>query len=327
MFDLLLLFVPGSLFQAPEPWPAEAEARAENLSLLDPGLGDDLSGAVWNPLTRSLWVCSNGPRQDGRLWQLAANAEGELRLASNQGRPGVWTGLGDCEGVTFADFGEPVVFLMVEGEEVIRELSVAAPGPASVLRTYDTSPFLPRSGSDGAEGITFVPDEHLTRAGFVDAAGAPRVSRRGMGGLMLVGHQNGGGIFAFDLDRRTGAVECVGEFRVALDGYDPPPKVVALEFERSTERLFVWHAAGKRNGMSAVELGSLAVPGESFRALPRGRSFEPPATRNFEGLAVAPAAKARPGERSLFLTVDDGGERALFHYRRFSLEPAGARAR
>lgn len=304
-------------------WPAEAEERAINLSSVDPGLGDDLSGAVWNPHTGTLWVCRNGPKADSRLWALEQDGAGLWRVATRAGRPGEWRQLGDSEGVTFADFAEEVVFVLVEGEERIHELDVSRFGEKRVLRAYDTRPHLPLSGADGAEGLTFVPDDLLVAAGFVDADGEPRVSRRGMGGLMLVGHQNGGGVFAFDLDRATGAVDFVGEYRVQVG--DGPArrtlgKVVALEADRSSGALLIWHGLDDENLLSVVELASQPVPGAAWRAFAGARVHRGPSGRRYEGLALAPAGDALHPHPTLYLTVDDGATHALFRYEQVSLD-------
>jgi len=318
------LVLAGPALSAPQigKWPAEPEQSAANLSGLKKGLRKDLSGAVWNPVTRTLWVCRDGPRMDSRLWVFEEDGAGDLQLASDGELKGEWSQLGDCEGVAFADFEEKVVYLIVEGEEKIYELDVSQFGNVVVNRVYDTSPFLPLDGSAGAEGITFVPDEHLARSGFVDGDGLPRTSRRGMGGLMLVGHQNGGGIYAFDLDRSTGDVDYVGEYRV-LAPHRPDTstlsRVVGLEFDRSSGRLFAWHGLRNANLLSVIELGSNAVDGEVFRAFESVRVYAGPGDRRFEGLALVPDMDCGALGRALFLTVDDGKDHSLFRYDHFAI--------
>lgn len=301
-------------------WPAEEESAATNLSQLSEGFREDLSGAAWNPHTRSLWLCRNGPGADSRVWRLSEGADGALVLADMWGSEE--HALGDLEGLTFVDLREPVVFVIDEDDERIRELDVSTAGEIAVLRDYDLSAWLPRADTDGAEALTFVPDEFLARAGFVDFLGLPRVSRLGLGGLMLVGHQNGGGVFAFDLDRATGDVDFVGEYRVAPELASEPLGVTAvagLEFDRSTGELLVWHQLRERNVLAVVDLASSAVPGEFYRALAQPRLYPGPSGRNYEGVAVASIAECRLGSRRLFLTVDDGKRRALLVYEQFAL--------
>ncbi len=320
--------LPSAVAVQRDAWPAEAEERASNLSALEPAFEHDLSGAVWNPVTRTLWLCRNGPGADSRLWMLAEDDEGALRISSDGERPAEWRGLGDSEGVTFADFAEDVVYLIVEGEEAIHELDVSTYGETVVRRVYDTRPFLPLDGKHGAEGITFVPDEHLARSGFTDSRGASRVSRQGLGGLMFVGHQNGGGLYAFDLNRTTGAVDFVGEYRVGAGGRDGAParsKVVALEFDRSTGALYVWHGLRNDNALSVVQLASTALPGETFRQFTDARTWSGPSDRSYEGLALVPTQDCGADGRALFLTVDDGGRHSLFRYGIFTPGCEGVR--
>ena len=302
-------------------WPAVPESRATNLSEVVRGFRHDLSGAVWNPLTRTLWVCRNGPGDDSRLWVLEEDSSGEWVVGQRGDARGEWRQLGDCEGVTFANFEEPVVYLIVEGEERIHELDVSEYGRRRLRQVYDTSPYLPLDGADGAEGITFVPDEELSSAGFVGADGTPRSSRYGLGGLMFVGHQNGGGIYVFDLDRSTGSVDFVGEYRVPAgeEGTGFVSKVVGLEFDRTRACLLAWHGLKGRNTLSLQGLTSESVPDQTFRRFTASRLFRGPTERRYEGLALqaGDGNGAGSGSATLFLTVDDGGAHALFRYGEF----------
>ena len=59
---LVLSATPAATAQ--DPWPAEPLALARNLTGIEgpePNeFHDDLSGAAWNPETRTLWLCRNG---------------------------------------------------------------------------------------------------------------------------------------------------------------------------------------------------------------------------------------------------------------------------
>lgn len=298
-----------------EPWPAEPYASAVNLTDIEgPGANDfhvDLSGAVWNPSTRTLWVCRNGPGAGGsKLWAAVEDGSGGFKIDSRDGNRGEWTGFGDFEGVAQADWEEDAVYAIIEGEERIKEYDVSTYGVAVLRNVWDTSPYLPLSGGSGAEGITFVPDSFLTAAGFVDGGGAPRASARGMGGLMFVGHQTGGALYAFDLDRTTGEFDFVGEYAT---GY---PETAALEFDRSTGGLYVWHD-DVYDVLSLFDMTSEEVPGGGYRNLLPVRRFAGPSGGNNEGIAIVSAGDCADGERSFFLTVDGGGGASLLLYRRF----------
>ena len=300
---------------AQELWPAEAIGSSENLTAIEgPGANDfhsDLSAAVWNPLTRRLWLGRNGPGgTNSKLWAVAEDGNGSFEIASKDGNRGEWTNFGDLEGVTQADFSEEVVYLMIEGEERIKEYDVSTYGTAILNNNWNTRTFLPRNGGSGAEGITFVPDSALISAGFVDQNGDLYTSTQGMGGLMFVGHQNGGAIFVFDLNRGTEGFVFVGEY---LTGQ---ADTSGLEFDRSTGRLYMYHDKGI-DILSVSDMASTPVSG-LVRRLNILQSYNGPAPQNNEGIAVFPADECVGGERSFFLTIDDGGDTSLSWYKQFT---------
>jgi hypothetical protein len=302
---------------AQSPWPAEDFEDALNLTSVEgPEPNDfyvDLSGAVWNPETRTLWVCRNGPVTASKLWALREDGAGSFVVDTRGGVRAEWTNFGDLEAVAQAEWGEDAVYLMIEGEERIKEYDVSAFGKKTLVNDWNTRPFLPRVGAAGSEGLTFVPDEFLSRAGFVDRDGIPFTSALGMNGVMMVGHQNGGGIFVFDLDRATGDFSFVGEYRTAYD------EIAGLEFDRSTGFLFVWHDENNQV-LELIDLRSSGVAGETFRQFEAVRLFAGPSRSNFEGIAITPAADCANGERSLFMTIDGGGPTSLLLFQRFSVD-------
>ena len=311
----LAVFAFATSVGAQENWPAEALGSSENLTAIEgPGANDfhsDLSAAVWNPVTRTLWLGRNGPGGTrSKLWAVAEDGNGGFEIASKDGNRGEWTNFGDLEGVTQADFSEEVVYLMIEGEERIKEYDVSAYGTAILNNNWNTRAFLPRNGGSGAEGITFVPDSALINAGFVDQNGELYTSTQGMDGLMFVGHQNGGAVFVFDLNRSTQDFVFVGEYLTEQ------ADTSGLEFDRSTGRLYMYHDRGI-DILSVSDLGSTPVSGQ-VRQLNILQSYNGPAPQNNEGIAVFPADECVGGERSFFLTIDDGGNTSLSWYKQFT---------
>ena len=221
---------------------------------------EDLSGAVWNPVRRELWVCRNGGDGGGsKLWVLVQNpVSGIWEIGSKSGQRGEWTDFGDFEGVTQVDFLEESIYAIIEGEERIKKYDVSTYGQKTLERDWDTSPHLPENDGDGAEGITFVPDAWLAAWGFLDGAGDLYVSQRGMGGLMFVAHQNGGRLYAFDLDPDSNDFDFVGEYLTSAT------ESSGLEFDRSNGVLYIWHDADF-DTLEAVSLAS--VPDEGVRRL------------------------------------------------------------
>ena len=272
----------------------------------------DLSGAVWNPETETLWICRNsGP---SGIWALERGGNGDYSLASRNGEDAEWWDFGDLEGLTLADLDEPeTLYLMVEGQERIKEVDLSTYGSAVVVNDWDTAPHLPVAGGSGAEGITFVPDAFLEAQGFVDGDGFPYTSTQGMGGLMLVGHQNGGGIYAFDLNRETGDFVFVGDYR------SEKLETAALEFDRSTGFLYIWHGIDD-NYLELARLSSTDDGGG--RKLDTQRlydGFSPVlfGSNNQEGIAILSKDECDAGDRGLFVTTDGGGYNSLLLFKHF----------
>lgn len=309
-----------------EPWPAEPESAAHNLTALDQDFGVDLSGAFWNPHTKVLWTERNGPDDaTSKIWSLQRNAAGGFSIT------GEWTGFGDLEDITQVNLDECIVYGIVEGDEQrVKAWNVCDPAsPAVLVHDWDTKPFILEDGGRGAEGLTFVPDAFLTRAGFVDGAGHPYTSTGGMGGLMFVGHQgggpsrrNGGGVFAFDLNPANDAVTYVGEYRMfmlddtssASNQYTESP---AVSFDQSTGLLYVFH--GEIPMLTVHDLASQPVAGQTYRLLHTLRTSHGPNESNpdYEGIALVPIGECVGGMRSVFMTVDDGGTVSLLEYEQF----------
>lgn len=301
---------------AAEPWPAEPVGSATNLTSVEgPEPNDfhsDLSGAFWNESTRRLWVCRNGPGGDqSKFWALVEDGPGSFKVDERAGLRGEWTGFGDLEEITQANLSEDTVYLMIEGEESVKEYDVSTYGTAVLRHNWNLSAFLPLNGGYGAEGLAFVPDGFLAAAGFVDRNGQPYTSRNGMGGLMFVGHQNGGAVFAFDLNRFNGTFDFVGEYRT---GY---AETAGLMFDRSTGRLYIWHDDAF-DTLETTTLASDPVSGQSYRRFRIERAFDGPDHRNNEGFAVMPISECVDGRRSAFMTIDGGGFSSLLWYRQFT---------
>lgn len=300
-------------------WPAEEAIQAQNLTPVQGGMGvlpndlhSNLSGAVWNPETETLWICRNN--NPSGIWAIQREPSGEYVLASKNGNTAQWWEFGDLEGLTQADFNEhETLYLIVEGEEHIKEVDLSTYGTAVVMNDWNTRPNLPLNGGSGAEGITFVPDEFLAEQGFVDGNGALYTSTEGMGGLMLVGHQAGGRIYAFDLNRDTGEFIFVGEYLT------DKLEVAGLEFDRSTGLLYIWHGIDN-NYLEVTRLSSTESGDE--RKLDTVRvynGYSPPlfGSGNQEGIAILPKDECTNGNRGLFITTDGGGYYSLLLFKQF----------
>jgi len=295
-------------------WPAESIYRAKNLTGLggpfwDNKFYNDLSGAVWNPETRQLWVCRN-TLHDSRIWVLNQDEKGDFEIGSKNGNRGEWAEFGDLEGLTLANLEEPeTIYLIVEREGLIQEVDLSSYGSTTIQNSWDISRDLVSGW--GAEAITFVPDRFLAAQDFVDAGGMHYQSKGGMGGLMLVGYQYGGAVYAFDLDRKEGTFSFVGRYQ--SDGTE----VSGLEFDRSTGHLYIWHG-GDVNQLEVARLSSSRVGSE--RKLDTITYYDGPGYiiwDNQEGIAITSNDDCVSGKRSFFLTTDHGNFWSLMQFQDF----------
>lgn len=302
------------------PWPAEPWAQAVNLTSVEGPIpndfADDLSGAFWNPISRRLWLCRNGPADTtSKVWCLKENPSppttflvdtkhGVGELAAGRAE---WTSFNDAEALTQANLNTDFVYVLAENEEVVRLYDLSIGGRVQTIRTYNTRPHLPLSGGSGAEGLAFIPDGHLFASGFVSpSTGLPMQSSRGLGGLFFIGHQNGGRIYVFDLSSTDSSFTFHGSF---ASGHT---EIGELFFDRSTNRLFILH---DNQTLEVTSLSSTVVG--AGRKLDTLATYTLPSTANIEGLAVVDNADAVNSRRSLFLTVDDGDATSLLWFKQF----------
>jgi hypothetical protein len=299
---LVALFSLGGSALA-EPWPAETWQESENLTGLDSNFNTNLSGAHWNPVTRTLWVAVNGP---GSFLALVEDGD-TFKVDEKDGKRGKWSPGGDLESITQVDYNEQAVYVMVEGADLIRKYDTSVYGVSTLKASWNIKAHVPTNGSAGSEGLAFVPDEHLEAAGFVDKDGELYTSQLGMGGLMFVAHQAGGRLYVFDLDPLDEkSVVFVGAYKTNST------ESSGLEFDRSNGRLYAWHNIGL-NTMEELDLGSTMVGSE--RKLRSLRSWTAPRTGNLEGIAFTPA---KSHEHMAFITDDDAQTgRGLMVYRAF----------
>jgi len=270
-------------------WPGESWTDATNLTGLNGEFIDNMSGSTWNPETRIFWVsCNGGP---SAFWTIVEDGSGDWEIGNQ------YNAAGDLEGITQADYSEDVVYLLNESSGLIVEYDVSVPGTATFVRQWNISAHIPAYGAGplGPEGITFVPDEWLEHWGFRNSAGELYTSHNGMGGLILVAHQNGGRIYVFDLNRSDSTYDFVGAYRTRR------AESAGLEFDRSNGYLYIWHNTGS-NYLEITTLASYLNSGERY--LTPIAEFTGPAgsSGNLEGIGIPPAS----GAENWCLMVDDG---------------------
>ena len=287
------------------PWPAEAHAAAVRLTDLDAGLNvQNWSGAQWNPGTRTLWLACNS----GYFWALVEGGPSGFQVATNAaGIKAKWSPGGDFEGICQTDAGTNLVYVMDENG-YIREYDVANFSQTNQTRTWDIRAVCTNTVNSGGEGLAFIPDEFLRRQRFSNSNGVPVVSTNGMGGLMFVGYQQDGYVYAFDLKRATGTYGYIGRYQTGR------AETADLEFDRLSGKLYVWHNTGS-NFLETVELGSY-VDGASRRLRPLAEYYGP-RTGNLEGFAAVPNASSNTAGGCIITDDNNDGGEAVMWYRQF----------
>lgn len=189
----------------------------------------------------------------------------------------------------------------------IREYDVSQYGVVVQNHSWDIRAQCPESSGSGPEGITFVPDVWLQQEAFRAANGNLYTSTNGMGGLMFVGHQSGGYIHVFDLNRVNNSYSYVGKYKSGQS------ETAALEFDRSTGKLYIWHNVGSVNFLEVVKLSSYVDSGE--RRLRQIVEYVGPRTGNLEGFALLPT----PEKNNWCFVTDDSNynHEAVMWYHQF----------
>jgi hypothetical protein len=271
---LALMRLPHS--EATDPWPGEPHTRALNLTGLDAGFHHDISGASWNPATRTFWVCCNSP---GIFWALVEDGSNGWRVATDPaGKLARWNAGGDLEGICQTDFTKPSVLLLDENGW-IRQFDISQFAKVNQLTAWDIRAYCPEIAGDGPEAITFVPNHWLNQRGFKDARGQPCVATNGMGGLIFIGSQMAGMIHVFDLKPNSTTFTYVGSNRTSRT------ETAGLEFDRDHGLLHIWHNTGP-NYLEITDLTSTLENGiRRFRTF---AEFTGPRPGNLEGYAYAP---------------------------------------
>ena len=299
LFPIVLLTACLGPFAQPAsavtPWPGETWTSATNLTSLNAtGWASNLSGAYWNPVTRRLWVCTNGP---ARFWSLGENGAGGFVIERE------YTGTGDVEAITQISTAPDRVFIVDEQARTIRSYRIS---DGAALTTWFLST-ITDWGNSGPEGIAFVPNAWLAQNGFVDGTGAPYPQSvhgaNGFGGIVFVAVQTSGWVYAFDL-RTDGTFTFVGRYLTSRT------ESCELTFDDSIGKMYVLHNIDT-NVLEITSLGS-AVSGGNRRLI-ADAEIQVPSGSNIEGFGLTPALGPgnTAGDRWCFFTDDSNLQGAL----------------
>jgi hypothetical protein len=276
-FSVLAFFVSA----AQTSWPSVAWNTGDNLTaIMDADGLNDLSGLHWNPQTNRLYCVQN----DGhlRVLQMDDSAMGFTQVANK-------TISGGPEGITQVSFSANEFYVIDENSYEIRKyMHNATFGSLTLSRHWDLlvapSP-MEYTGNTGPEGIVFVPDAALTSAGFISQqTGNLYTSTKGMGGLLFIAHQNGGVIWAYDVNPNVNDdFAYVGKYETSRS------ESCDLAFDRTTGTLYILHNIDD-NYLETTNLTSVVTSGNDRKFVTANEYFiaAPEDNVNIEGFALTP---------------------------------------
>jgi hypothetical protein len=281
------------------PWPGEPWGSSIDLTPLNPtGWASNLSGAYWNPVTRRLWICLNGP---AKFWSLREDGLGGFLLERE------YNGTGDLEGITQISTAPGRVFLLDESARTIRAYMVSDGADAGTW-FLDA---IPNWGNSGPEGLAFVPDAWLAANNFVDGSGNPYPQSvhgaNGYGGIMFVAVQTSGWVYALDL-KTDGTYTFVGRYLTSR------MESCEMTFDASIGRMYILHNIDG-NLIEITDLTSVAAG--SDRRFNTYAEVQVPSGSNIEGFALTPAlsAPSTVGDNWCFFTDDSNANGALRRFK------------
>jgi hypothetical protein len=297
-----------------EPWPGTGTVvaidRKNQLGMNVSGLSY-LSGGAGQPA--ALLAVQNTP---SRLYRLIEGAAGwgldpasgwaagkDLHYPNGKGSP-------DAEGVTSAG-GAVYVSAEQDNDRGVSRLSVlrfdTAGAATSLTATHewDLTAELPVVDANlGLEAIAWIPDDHLVARGFLDESTGqpyqPAAYPDHGGGVILVGLEPKGTVFAYALDHTTRTAHRLATFSSGQFA------IMDLAFDPDLGAL--WAACDDHCSNRVTLLAIDADPASATRGrFVVRRGFDRPSTlpnTNNEGITFAPAAACAGGQRRFFWADD-----------------------
>ncbi|MFD9453993.1 lamin tail domain-containing protein [Streptomyces sp. NPDC059985] len=290
----------------PAAWPGGSSVATADASGV---FGQDLSGLHQDGAV--MW----GAQNSGKLWRLVADGAGgwtpdttggwssgkTLRFPGGSGTP-------DAEGVTVTGAGASGgVYVASERNgdssgtsrlSVLRYDVSGSAGALTAAREWNLTSDLPSVGSNlGLEAVTWVPDGHLTGAGFKDAStgAAYDPARYGAhaGGVFFVGVEGTGMIYGYVLAESGGHTR-VAAFSSGMSG------VMELQWEAQASRLWAVcddTCSGRHHTLRVDASGAFATA--TVHERPTGMS-----NLNNEGFTIAPASECVAGTKPVHWSDD-----------------------
>lgn len=297
-----------------EPWPGN-----DDVSVVDTSeyFSENLSGLSYQPedglQPPILWAVQNYPPLlyklywDGADW-VSTGTDGwsdgkKLRYTDGQGEP-------DAEDLTKAAWDSDMIFICSErnAHESISRLSVLLYIDADNADTMNatiewdlTSDFPPVDANEGFEAITWVPDDFLVANNFMDdnleTTYDPANYPHNSGGLIFLGLESDGGIYAYYLNTMDGSSQQIASFGSGMES------IMSLSFDRDTG--YLWAMCDDNcDGVHSVH--SVDNTTGVFRHI---GAYERPASMggNFdtEGFTTTPDAECDASGQKQVLWADD----------------------
>lgn len=261
-------------------WPSVTWANATNLSGILPSSLVELSGLYWNNDTKRL---------------LAVGDVGYFTALQYNATSGQFTRIGSVknsdgpEGITQVNTNTNEFYTIDENSYEIRKYSYNDTFTTiTKLKSWNllASPSpMTDTGNSGPEGICFVPDSYLQKTGFISSAtGLAYASKKGMGGLLFLAHQDGGYVWVYDVNPAVN-----NDFAFVGKYLTNRSESCDLAFDNSTGLMYILHNTDN-NTLEVTDLKTTVSGGiYAFHKLKEYYVSNPSSgSDNIEGFAIAP---------------------------------------
>ena len=264
-------------------WPAPTWTSAINLTAaMDANGVTDLSGLHFNSTNNRLYAVQGDGHVRVLQWNTTTNTFTQLASKTVTGGP---------EGITQANLFANEFYVIDENNYEIRRYTHTTNFSSVTLFKHwnllaSPSP-MQDTGNTGPEGIVFIPDSYLSTIGFISQqTGQLYTSSKGMGGLFFIAHQDGGYVWAFDINPNTNDdFLYVGKYQTnTTESCD-------LSFDRSTGLLYILHNVAGNNKLEVTNLSTTATSGSNRKfVITNEYDVADPndANENIEGFAIVP---------------------------------------
>lgn len=256
-------------------WPSPKNIT----SILDSSGVIELSGLHYNPMKNTLYAVQD----NGGLYLLKHDVK-----TNNFVQLGNTIHLGGPEGICQVNYELDEFYTIDEKNyEICRFSHNADLSKVTLMHKWSLlleASHMVNTDNDGPEGIEFIPDSYLKKAGFVSSETDEKyVSKKGMGGLIFIAHQKKGLIWVFDVNpEKDDDYEFVGKYKTSQN------ESCDLAFDRSTGLLYILHNTDG-NSLEVTDLTTKGHVGkERFNTVAEYPIPNLKGNKNIEGVAITP---------------------------------------